>query len=170
MVGSYVLPSVCPSVSQERSTLGSWNLVRTWTWMTPRMTFRVSVIGQRSRSPGRKHFKSHFIVLQLSWSVAWIKVKGLGVNVKGRSWRSKVKLTMSKIWFQVSFDPLAGNVRGQGSYGSGSKVTWVRSLGLRPAQRSWYWLTSTTFYKTIVGYIVDHDLFMNIFNYTSNIL
>ena len=30
-----------------------------------------------------------------------------------------------KMLFQVSFDYLAGNVRGQRSYESGSKVTWV---------------------------------------------
>ena len=79
-------------------------------WMTPRSTPKVNVIGQRSRSSGKK-------------------------NVD--------------LWVHLSFDHLTRNIYGQGSYGLGSKVTWVRikghmgqgqrSHGLRLAWRSWYW-------------------------------
>ena len=59
-VGSYASLSVCLSVTRpkfifhEPLHLGSWNLARPWTWMTPRSTLIFKVIGQRSRSLGQK--------------------------------------------------------------------------------------------------------------------
>ena len=44
----HISKSIAPSL------LGSQNLVRAWTGTTPRLTLRVRVIGQRSRSPGQK--------------------------------------------------------------------------------------------------------------------
>ncbi len=45
-------------ISQQPFNLGSWNLVITLKWMTPRLTSRIKVIGQRSRSPGQKTLRS----------------------------------------------------------------------------------------------------------------
>ncbi len=148
-MGSYGSPSVCPSVrlckltrtkvtrknvtrkkvtrkkniSQQPLNLGSWNLVSTWTWMTPNLIFRVKVIGQRSRSRGRKkRFRSHSTIFE---------VKGhMGQGQRSHGSRSKVNLEgqghQVKMWFQVSIDRLTGNIQG---HGSGSKVTWVKVKG-----------------------------------------
>ncbi len=67
-------------ISQKLLTIGSWHLVRTWTWMTPILTLNVRVIGQRSRSPGQKNMISGPIRPPYRHSlrsrVTWVKVKG----------------------------------------------------------------------------------------------
>ena len=96
--------------------------------MNPVLTLKVRVIGQRTRSPGQKTwFQLSFDCLtghlwgqesQKSRS----KVMLVKVDFEGQCQRSRS--TGQKMWFQVSFDHLA--VRGQRSYGSRSKVTWVK--------------------------------------------
>ena len=114
-VGSYASLFVCDLtkntlpkfISPKVFRLGSRNLVRGWTWMTPRLTLKVNVIGQRSRSSSQKTwFDASFDRLTGNlWGqeshgsrskVTWIKVKG-------RPWRSRsnVKVTRSKIWFHI---------------------------------------------------------------------
>ena len=81
--------------------LGSWNLVRTLTWMTPTLTLRDKVIGQ-GHQVKKRCFRSHLTIL-----LAMVEVKV--------TW---VKVTRSKMWFQVLFYRLTGSVQGQG--------LWVR--------------------------------------------
>ena len=56
-----------------------------------------------------------------------IEVDDPKVELEGH--RPKVKVTRSKTLFQVSFDHLKGNLRGQGSHGSRSTVTWFKFKG-----------------------------------------
>ena len=58
-------------ISQELFNLGSPNLVKAWTWMTSILTLRIRVIGQRSRSRGKKkhYFRSHYTILQVIYKV-----------------------------------------------------------------------------------------------------
>ena len=69
--------------------LGSPNMVRAWTWMTPTSTLKVRAIGQKSRSPGQKNITSVlFDRFTWSWShgsgsqVTWVKLKGHMVQGK----------------------------------------------------------------------------------------
>ncbi len=118
-------------ISQKLLIIGSLNFVRTWTWMTPMLTSKVRVIGQRSRSPGQKNMISGPIRppyrQSLRSRVTWVKVKGhmgqgqrsiLKVKVKGQGHQVKM-------WFRSHLTVLQVMFKVKG-HGSGSKVTWVK--------------------------------------------
>ncbi len=125
-------------ITHKLLNLTSCNLVKAWTWMSPKSTLRVGVKGQ-GHQVKKKHFSGLIwptYRLSLRSRVNWIKIKdhvGLGQR---STLKAKVKGHQVKMLFQVSFDCLTGNVRGRGSYGSGSwrqrshgsrsKVTWVK--------------------------------------------
>ncbi len=76
--------------------------------------------GQRARSPGQKlDFRSYLTTLQAIFEVKGHMGQGQRLTLK-----VKDKVTKSKMWFQVPFNRLTGNVQGQGS-----KVTWVKVKG-----------------------------------------
>ncbi len=94
-VGSYASASLCLSVqvTSKRSlvkihisaTFGSWNLVRTLTLMTPRLTLRVKVTYQRD-----VNFRSHLTILQLMFEVNGHMGQGQSSALKVKVMRSDV--------------------------------------------------------------------------------
>ncbi len=108
-------------ISQQPFNLGSWNLVSTWTWMTPKLTLRVRVIGQRSRSRGKK--KTLFTTLLVIF-----EVKGHMGQGQRSTLKVKVKVTRSKCDFRSHLTVLQVMFKVKG-HESGSKVTWVKVKG-----------------------------------------
>ena len=92
-VGSYASLSVHVSVTRKKFItlkllhLLAWNLVSTWTWMTPKLTLRVKVIGQ-GHEVKKRYFMSHSTTLQV-----FFEVKGhMGQGQRSHWSRSKVDL------------------------------------------------------------------------------
>ncbi len=71
-------------------------MVRAWVWMTPRLTLKVRVMGQRSKSPGKKNdFKLDLTILQVVLGVNGHMGQGQ------RSYWSRSKVTWVKVSLKV---------------------------------------------------------------------
>ena len=86
-------------ISWERLNIQAPNLVRAWTWVTPRSTLKVKVIGQ-GHQVKKCDFRSDFTVLlamglrsmlhKLRSKVTWVRSRSLFISQDGRSISKKV--------------------------------------------------------------------------------
>ncbi len=119
-------------ISQQPFNFGSWNLVSTWTWMTPKLTLRVKVIGQ-GHEVKKRYFRSHSTTLQVIFEVKGHRGQGQRsygsrskVDLEGQGQRSRSP--GQKFVFMSHLTVLQAMFKVKG-HESGSKVTWVKVKG-----------------------------------------